>query len=316
MAEFRHLEYFVAAADQGTISAAATSLGVTQPAVSVGINSLERQLGTRLFRRGGRGLVLTTEGRTLLRSARRTLRLLEMAVTRASEADDALLGTIEVAMLQNTTDSMAAPLAHFVTEAPMVKLRIHDPISEEEAIEAVYRNQVQASFLLTPIAMVPRLQRRGLAGDLLSTSEIVVALPKADDTDMLPDPLPLTALPDYPVVTAPSRSWLREAVEGQLRDEGVRTHIGVSTEIRRTQVELVRSGAGMCWTTPNQVALASNPDSIISRRTIPRIAVALTALYREDGKSRALDSLLSCSRRYAGVMPGPRLGTDSTGHSD
>jgi len=66
---FRYLEYFWAVAKEGSVTRAAESLFVTQPAVSTQIRKLERQLGEKLFRKSGRGLVLTEMGQLVFRYA-------------------------------------------------------------------------------------------------------------------------------------------------------------------------------------------------------------------------------------------------------
>jgi DNA-binding transcriptional LysR family regulator len=70
----RQLDYFVMAAEAGTMTAAAARLHVSQSAVSVAIAELERQFGVQLLlRRKAKGLTLTDAGRTLLTEARALL---------------------------------------------------------------------------------------------------------------------------------------------------------------------------------------------------------------------------------------------------
>ena len=66
------LEYFVAAAEAGSISGAAQRLKVSQPAVSAALRSLEEELGGRLFSRGNQGISLTLLGRLTCDDARKT----------------------------------------------------------------------------------------------------------------------------------------------------------------------------------------------------------------------------------------------------
>lgn len=73
---FRQLEYFVAAAEHGSISAAARARHVSQPSVSQAVAQLEETLGETLFRRQvSRGLELTPAGQRLLGRARDILAL-------------------------------------------------------------------------------------------------------------------------------------------------------------------------------------------------------------------------------------------------
>ena len=71
--ELRHLRYFAAVADAGSVSSAARRLHVTQPALSRQIQDLERDLDCRLFDRIGRRIVLTKDGDELLERTRRLL---------------------------------------------------------------------------------------------------------------------------------------------------------------------------------------------------------------------------------------------------
>jgi DNA-binding transcriptional LysR family regulator len=70
MDKLRALEYFVAAADEGSLSGAARRFEVTIPAVAKMVTALEKRLGTSLFDRGVHGLSLTADGRRYLESCR------------------------------------------------------------------------------------------------------------------------------------------------------------------------------------------------------------------------------------------------------
>ncbi|HEY2897794.1 MAG TPA: LysR family transcriptional regulator [Gemmatimonadaceae bacterium] len=79
--EVRQLKAFVALVEQGSVTAAAQTLGVAQSTMSEALSSLERAMGTPLFlrRRGSHELVLTEAGDALLPHARSVLELLAVA---------------------------------------------------------------------------------------------------------------------------------------------------------------------------------------------------------------------------------------------
>lgn len=73
------LRYFLAIAREGSLTAAARAVGVSQPSLSVAIRKLEEDLETTLLIRGRRGVRLTKTGEVLLQHARHTARALELA---------------------------------------------------------------------------------------------------------------------------------------------------------------------------------------------------------------------------------------------
>ena len=73
------LQSFVLVARLGSVKAAAAELGVTEPAVSVAVAALRKELGDELFVRNGRGIALTAGGRRLAALASEILGLAEQA---------------------------------------------------------------------------------------------------------------------------------------------------------------------------------------------------------------------------------------------
>ena len=77
----RHLRVFLAAFDTGSVTQAAVTCLVSQPAVTQSIHKLEEQLGSRLFERSPHGLFATEAGTLLANRVRRALRLLDAALS-------------------------------------------------------------------------------------------------------------------------------------------------------------------------------------------------------------------------------------------
>ena len=68
-------EYVCALAENGTITAAAKELFISQPALSIYINNLEKSLGVRLFERVGKQFILTYAGEQYVEKAKLILQL-------------------------------------------------------------------------------------------------------------------------------------------------------------------------------------------------------------------------------------------------
>ena len=71
--ELRHLRYFTAIADFGSLTAAARNLNVSQSSVSEQMLDLESEVGGTLLDRSGRTVRLTAQGQVFLEEARKTL---------------------------------------------------------------------------------------------------------------------------------------------------------------------------------------------------------------------------------------------------
>ena len=67
------LRYIIAIADTGSMNEAAKSLFISQPSLSLAVKELEKEIGTRLFKRSNRGVSVTQEGMEFLSYARERL---------------------------------------------------------------------------------------------------------------------------------------------------------------------------------------------------------------------------------------------------
>jgi DNA-binding transcriptional LysR family regulator len=113
-------------ADEGSLSAAARALGMTQPTLGRQVAALEKELGVVLFERVGRGLELTPSGLDLVEHARAMGEAANRLSLAASGRSDSLEGTVCI----TTTEVMAA----FELPAIVQKLRRLHPGVEIEVV--------------------------------------------------------------------------------------------------------------------------------------------------------------------------------------
>lgn len=92
----RQLEYFVAAAETQSVSAAAARVYLSQSAVSTALAELEENLGVQLFIRHARGLTLTTVGQTILAESRQLLGKVDDLENNAAELRGSFTGRLSV----------------------------------------------------------------------------------------------------------------------------------------------------------------------------------------------------------------------------
>ena len=107
--ELRHLRYFVATAEDGTVSRAAGRLHVTQPGLSRQLRQLEQELGVGLFDRTGGRLSLSRTGRALLPLARDLLERADAFQVAATFHAHGRLDHITIAAPTVTLTDVVAP---------------------------------------------------------------------------------------------------------------------------------------------------------------------------------------------------------------
>ena len=97
--ELRVLQYFLAVAREQSISAAAASLHISQPALSTQLKALEEELGKQLLIRGTKGsrrVLLTDEGMILRKRAEEILSLVRRAEAEVTCSDEAIVGEVSI----------------------------------------------------------------------------------------------------------------------------------------------------------------------------------------------------------------------------
>ena len=121
----RAMQCFVAVVSTGSISRAATTLHVAQPALSLAIRNLEEDLGVVLLHRSARGVTPTAAGSRLLAHAREILGRIDAARADVRENLAAPRGTVSLAMSMSMAKLVAVPLLRFTLEHwPGIYLKI------------------------------------------------------------------------------------------------------------------------------------------------------------------------------------------------
>lgn len=94
--EVRVLRYFLAVAREESITRAAELLHITQPTLSRQLAQMEEEIGVRLFKRGGRKIILTNEGILLRRRAEEIVALVDKTEQELSQQEELIDGKIVI----------------------------------------------------------------------------------------------------------------------------------------------------------------------------------------------------------------------------
>jgi LysR family transcriptional regulator, transcriptional activator of the cysJI operon len=228
----RQLAAFCAVVERKSFSQAAERLGVTQPAVSLQIRSLEQRLGTQLLDRSGRRVEPTEAGLRLYASAQKLLALEQQLVEDVSgNAKGALAGTLELGASTGPGGTVVPVLlCEFHETHPDVRVRLS--VSDTHSVVA---RVAEREFELGVVGAAPR--HRGVTYEPFFRDEVVLACPSghrfAGKTVALDD------LRDEPLLVMQEGAGVRQVIEDELRtvgtrlrDLGVRVELGLQESIR------------------------------------------------------------------------------------
>jgi DNA-binding transcriptional LysR family regulator len=161
----RHLQYFIAAGETGSITLASEQANISQPAISTAIAHLEQELGVQLFvRQHAQGLSLTRSGRSVLREAKELIKQAENLYSAASELDQPR-GALSVGALVTLAPMVMPELSHsFMSVYPGTDIRqserdqggLLDGLRRVEIDVAVtYDLQISNDIAFTPLVPLP-----------------------------------------------------------------------------------------------------------------------------------------------------------------
>lgn len=143
----KQLRYFIAVAEDLSFTRAATRLHLSQPAVSVQIRHLERELGVDLLRRTSRSVELTEAGHGLYDDLRRLFADLERARDRACRTHEAAEATLRIAYTASVAyRALPLILDELATGAPHIGVVAHQAWSMR-AIEAVLLGEADVALV-------------------------------------------------------------------------------------------------------------------------------------------------------------------------
>lgn len=151
--ELRHLRYVLAAADTGSIRAAARALGIEPSAVSRRIRDLEDEIGAALFIRKHCGVVPTFAGERFLHKARSAITNIEHATADVGMAGRAEAGVVRIGLISSMATGFLAELFQsYEAERSGVHLAYVEG-GPSDHVPAVRRHQLDVAFLTgTPTA--------------------------------------------------------------------------------------------------------------------------------------------------------------------
>ena len=135
--ELRHLRYFLAVADCGSVAEAARRLHIVQPALSRQIRDLEEELGSDLFHRNAKGVQLTTAGAQFAIDAKRVLDDVDAACERFVRIARGQSGALRIGLAPNYSWHPATlkPVHDFKLSHPDVTIMLEPALAAKQLVK-------------------------------------------------------------------------------------------------------------------------------------------------------------------------------------
>lgn len=237
--DLKQLRYFAAVAEQGSVSAAARQLFMSQPPLSTQIRQLEEELGCHLFNRDGRRFILTDAGKLLYE---RTQGLLGMADSMEKELRDfreGACGTLRLGAVSSICGmDLSEWLAAFWKNYPEVRVEISEQ-NTYQLLEQLRSHRLDLAIIRTPFlsdglqCRVLRQERMAAVGKRSAFERIL---------GKMPETLSIQQLENLPLIIY--RRWEPPLTE-LMREKGLVPTYFCICDDARTVVSLAKTGMGI-----------------------------------------------------------------------
>lgn len=290
----RQLAAFCEVVDRRSFSQAAERLGVTQPAVSLQVRSLEKRLGVTLLDRSGRRVEPTEAGIRLYRGAQRLLSLEEQVLDEvAADGDGELTGTLSLGASTGPA-AVVVPqlLCEFQERHPAVRisLEVHDT---QTVVDLVAERDLE-------LGIVGASRRhRAVRFEAFASDEVILVCRR--DHPLAGKTLAPEELRGQSLILMQEGAGVRQVVEDELRrlgvrfrDLDVRLELGLQESVRAA----VAGGYGITFISRASVEAELEAGTLVEARVAGMDARRQISLVRGTGRSatRVADAFVAFAR--------------------
>jgi DNA-binding transcriptional LysR family regulator len=249
------LAAFCAVVERSSFSQAADQLGVTQPAVSLQIRSLEQRLGQQLLDRSGRRVEPTEAGLRLYRGAQRLLALEQQVLAElGQEAEGELSGRLEIGA---STGPGGSVLPVLLGEFQQLHPETHVALTVSDThtvVEQVARRELE----LGVVGVASR--QRGVSFEPLYRDEVVLAVPA--EHRLAGKSMTIEELKAEPLVLMQEGAGIRQMIDDELRQIGLRLRdLNVKLELGLQESARAAVLAGVGATFISRIAIEGDLDA-------------------------------------------------------
>jgi DNA-binding transcriptional LysR family regulator len=293
--DLRQLSYFVAVAEEGQFTRAATRVLVAQPAVSAQIRRLERELGEPLFHRDPRSARLTEAGEALLPHARAALAAAERGRDTIASLRGLLQGRLRVGVSGPVDRRLAETLGDFHRVHPAIEIVLTSE-HNEPLLEALANGDMDAGIVGAGVQPLPPQVR----ARVVAVEPLVLGVRRGHPLSRRKT-ITLDALRDEPMITLVPGSGLRTVLENACHQAGFTPLITAETGELGSLVELAAEGIGVAVVPRSAVEGA---DVAVARITRPRLERRTALAWNQTSISPAGRAFLTVAgQHFASIEP-------------
>jgi DNA-binding transcriptional LysR family regulator len=286
----QQLRYLVAVSDLGSVSAAARSLHVTQPAISRAIRSFEVEHGVTIFRLSGRRLVPTEAGTTVIDAARRALDAIDAVELEAR----AVGGQAELELVIATTPTngllLTSALSELGREETDLEIKVQRAGDTDEVLRMVQDRQAEIGFRELHPGVDLALITKPLA-----EMDIVLVSPRDSD---LPAAVTWDDVVRQPLILPPTGSGRRQLIDDQIaRSARDAPQVALILEDRGSWVAAAQAGMGSFF---SYRCLVAGLEGLVVRPFDPPQSVTVGFVHRAGPLSRPAARLIEIAMESVG----------------
>ncbi|MCU1687852.1 MAG: transcriptional regulator, LysR family [Amycolatopsis sp.] len=285
----RQLQYFLAVVDHGGMGRAAQALYVAQPSLSQAIRALEKDLGTVLFERVDRRLVLTQAGQALIEPARQVVRGLASARARVESVAGLEIGQVEIAaMPSQAVEPLSGMIRRFTARHPGLTVAVRAAFTPGDVLEMVRTGVTELGLAGSTEPIV--------AADLEVVSLVgqrFVLITAADAPFPPGKPVRREQLAGHRLIVGQLGTGIRRLVD-DIRASGVEIAAVVESEHRETFLPLVLGGVGMTVLADSWVPLAELAGALVFDLDPPAY-LHLALAHRKTGLTPPAEAFLNAA---------------------
>ncbi|WP_323120226.1 LysR family transcriptional regulator [Burkholderia alba] len=301
--DLRLLRYFVAVAEERSVTRAAQRLGIAQPPLSQQIRVLETRLGVRLFDRQPTGVAPTAAGVALLERARKLLDGADALVPHVRQAARGRHRALRVGLTTSAAlhESSSAVLRRCLARHDDLSVELHDG-SAQDLTERLGGGELDLVMLRVPV-----LRANDVEALVVDDEPVWLALPaghplaaaasaaprrrRAPTLDVLRDE-------DFILVRRPGQGGIYEQLLGACRHAGFEPRVAAEVTRMLTCLNLVAAGAGVSVVPASMRSVLAGRVDYLPCAQLDAIRAPLTLLHRGRHNGTAARDALEAARGY------------------